>query len=1238
MKESNAYRSLAVTLVMLLVAGVAEGGTYVVSPQGNDSNPGTLDQPWQTIYKANRTLLPGDTVLVREGTYQEQIRPQRDGEAGRPIVYTAMEGENAVIEGEAGNLIVVVASSYTVIEGFTIRCQAYLNVLETAEYWIHLVGNHITLRRCRVIADGDAAYNYGTLKAYSRAVVVSGKYNVVEQCYIRGQMMGVVIAGRLPRFTILRNDTLVNNGSSNVVILADDDPGRLDQTIQGTLIEDCVMDTSWDEDNIQFEPNYEDNTHTYNNGTIIRRSRLGHAAENCIDFKGAGNVLVDECLLYSCEGDNNGRFDGPDEGGGAGLNLGLGEISQYVIVRRSVLWDNHTGAYMYDGYRYYNNVFLNNRRSYRGSNGDPIGNGYSGAEIWNKPAFKRAFLNNILGMQPNRGVLNLDFDSGGNFYLNNNLYFGPDVPVKFFHSMTIPKTTTEGLANWQENLNTYSGYAYLGGKEANSIEADPQFVNVPVYLTDYDEGWNFGLSQSSPAIDAGRPVTNAIGDGSGSQMLSVGDVRFFCDGFGVTDGDLIKIGSGDPVRITGIDTLANTITLESPRSWSNGEGVHIAFEGAAPDIGAVEFVSGALQAPATPELTAPPAGASDVAQPIELSWAPTAATLAYYPQVASDAEFRTIVVNPGAITETSYSVSGLNGGTTYYWRVRAGNGTGVSPWSSVRSFTTHAALNPPATPELIAPSAGASNLVQPVELSWNSTAAAIAYYPQVATDAEFGTIVVNPGAITGTSYSLSGLAEGTTYYWRVRSGNDGGVSAWSAVRLFATRTNTPNAPATPGLVSPVDGASGLPRQVELKWRKTSATLVYYPQIGQHPGFDSLAVNPGGIAETTYAVTDLTPGTTYYWRVRSSNEGGESAWSPSRSFATQLAAPGVPNTSLPTSESSGVTTNPLLAWNSVTDASSYSVQVSTASTFNTLVVDQQGITELSFLVEGLNTGTTYYWRVRATGSGGIGAWSAVASFTTFEFTQGSAGNIVQNPDFQGGTSGWEFVGTGSSTFTVSSEGYLDASAAKITITEASAPVQLYQDNVVLNPDSGYSITFAARSSAGNDCEVSVMKSCPPYTNYGVSKSRIDLGTTWKVFSVDLEPTGITAPVNDARLLFDLGAYAASGDVVLLDQIAILIGDAPMPPVDPLPKDYFLEENYPNPFNPNTTIQYTLPADGRVVVTVINLLGQEVARLVDGFQARGRHEAVLDLHGHASGVYLVTLIAGEYIQTRKVMMVK
>jgi hypothetical protein len=88
----------------------------------------------------------------------------------------------------------------------------------------------------------------------------------------------------------------------------------------------------------------------------------------------------------------------------------------------------------------------------------------------------------------------------------------------------------------------------------------------------------------------------------------------------------------------------------------------------------------------------------------------------------------------------------------------------------------------------------------------------------------------------------------------------------------------------------------------------------------------------------------------------------------------------------------------------------------------------------------------------------------------------------------------------------------------------------------------------------------------------------------------------------------------------------------------PGTFALEQNYPNPFNPSTTICYGLPSRSHVSLTVFNTLGQKVATLVQGEQEAGYHELVFDASGLASGVYLYRLQAGEFVQTKWLLLLR
>lgn len=83
---------------------------------------------------------------------------------------------------------------------------------------------------------------------------------------------------------------------------------------------------------------------------------------------------------------------------------------------------------------------------------------------------------------------------------------------------------------------------------------------------------------------------------------------------------------------------------------------------------------------------------------------------------------------------------------------------------------------------------------------------------------------------------------------------------------------------------------------------------------------------------------------------------------------------------------------------------------------------------------------------------------------------------------------------------------------------------------------------------------------------------------------------------------------------------------------------LHQNYPNPFNQGTKIEYYLPQDCLVKLDVYNVLGQKVATLVDGFQTRGRHEVNFSSSGLSSGVYFYRLQAGNFVQTKKMLLVR
>ncbi len=89
---------------------------------------------------------------------------------------------------------------------------------------------------------------------------------------------------------------------------------------------------------------------------------------------------------------------------------------------------------------------------------------------------------------------------------------------------------------------------------------------------------------------------------------------------------------------------------------------------------------------------------------------------------------------------------------------------------------------------------------------------------------------------------------------------------------------------------------------------------------------------------------------------------------------------------------------------------------------------------------------------------------------------------------------------------------------------------------------------------------------------------------------------------------------------------------------LPSEYSLEQNYPNPFNPSTTIKYSIPAEGYVSLKVFNSIGEVVETLVSQNQNAGSYQITFDASKLSSGIYLYQISSGNFVETKKLVLMK
>jgi hypothetical protein len=88
----------------------------------------------------------------------------------------------------------------------------------------------------------------------------------------------------------------------------------------------------------------------------------------------------------------------------------------------------------------------------------------------------------------------------------------------------------------------------------------------------------------------------------------------------------------------------------------------------------------------------------------------------------------------------------------------------------------------------------------------------------------------------------------------------------------------------------------------------------------------------------------------------------------------------------------------------------------------------------------------------------------------------------------------------------------------------------------------------------------------------------------------------------------------------------------------PAKFELSQNYPNPFNPVTTIRFTIPQSGNVRLAVYNVLGEQVAELVNGFMEAGIHTVNFNALELNSGIYVYEIEANGFVQSRKMILIK
>ncbi len=306
--------------------------------------------------------------------------------------------------------------------------------------------------------------------------------------------------------------------------------------------------------------------------------------------------------------------------------------------------------------------------------------------------------------------------------------------------------------------------------------------------------------------------------------------------------------------------------------------------------------------------------------------------------------------------------------TTFY-----GIGEWVSStngWTtSVYTWTVAAATGPPAAPSGLTATAVSSSQIN---LAWtdnasNETEFRIERSPDGSSFAQIATVGANT-----TAYSDTGLAAGSTHYYRVLAHNAEGDSAYSNTASATTLSGPPAAPS--GLTATAVSTS----QINLGWTDNAGNETGFKieRSTDNASFSQIATVGANV--TSYSDTGRQPGTTYHYRVRSYNAGGDSAYSNTASATTLSGPPAAPSGLNATALSA---TSVRLTWtDNSNDETGFRIERAAGrGTYSQIATVGPGVT--SYDDTGLTAKTKYSYRVRAYNLAGNSAYSNVANVTT-----------------------------------------------------------------------------------------------------------------------------------------------------------------------------------------------------------------------------------------------------------------
>ena len=523
----NRTFELIILLLLMVMAVTAEAADYYVATDGDNGNEGNLTSPWRSIQHAVDTVVPGDTIYVRGGTYTELITFNQSGSAA--VGYITLRNyptETPVIDGTALNvsnntgLLYLKDISYVKIIGFELRNLTTSNSGATpAAIWVFGTSHHLEIKDNLVhsiqntSADGNAhgiALYGDNATASINNILIDG--NEIRNCVL-GWSESLVLNGNVENF-VVSNNTIHDNNNIGIDFIGYEgicSVASLDRARDGVCSGNVV----------------------YNIDTSTNPAYTGNRCGNCIYVDGGTNITVERNTVHNC-------------------NIGIeiasehkGKSSSYITVKNNFVYNNDIMGISLGGYD-----------TNRGST--------KHCKIINNTCYK-----NDTAKEGN-GELCLQYDTQNNeiknniFYTTNqNLFIsnqyttntGNQVDYNIYYS---PGGVDGSEWQWKgTTYNSLSAWQSATGNDSNGMNSDPRLLNPG--------SGDLHITGSSPAIDQGTIIASLTKDIDGDSRPLGSGIDMGADEYqgSVSNSPDIKANGQDvPITVSPSDPVSIEISLD----------------------------------------------------------------------------------------------------------------------------------------------------------------------------------------------------------------------------------------------------------------------------------------------------------------------------------------------------------------------------------------------------------------------------------------------------------------------------------------------------------------------------------------------------------------------------------------------------------------------------------------------------------------------------------------------------